>query len=120
MLHEDNADLLDCKMIVEGANNPTTFAADDIFEDKGIYVIPDLMANAGGVVASYFEWVQNLQHFRWDEREVNDKLGAVMRRAFREIATRADEEEQTPAHRRLRDRDRARRRGLPDARLRRD
>ena len=86
MLHEDNADLLDCKMIVEGANNPTTFAADDIFDDKGIYVIPDLMANAGGVVASYFEWVQNLQHFRWDEREVNDKLGAIMRRAYREVA----------------------------------
>jgi len=94
MLHEDNADLLECKMIVEGANNPTTFAADEIFDDKGIYVIPDLMANAGGVVASYFEWVQNLQHFRWDEREVNDKLGGVMRRAFREISTRADKEGQ--------------------------
>ncbi len=94
MLHEDNADLLECKMIVEGANNPTTFAADEIFDDKGIYVVPDLMANAGGVVASYFEWVQNLQHFRWDEREVNDKLGGVMRRAFREISTRADKEGQ--------------------------
>jgi len=93
MLHEDNADLLDCKMIVEGANNPTTFAADDIFNDKGIYVVPDLMANAGGVVASYFEWVQNLQHFRWDEREVNDKLGAVMRRAFREVNARAEQDE---------------------------
>ena len=90
MLHEDNADLLDCKMIVEGANNPTTFEADDIFNEKGIYVIPDLMANAGGVIASYFEWVQNLQHFRWDEREVNDKLGGVMRKAYREVAKRAE------------------------------
>ena len=95
MIHEDNADLLDCKMIVEGANNPTTFAADEILEGKGVYIIPDLMANAGGVVASYFEWVQNLQHFRWDEREVNDKLGAVMRRAYREVCARAEKEGQS-------------------------
>jgi len=52
--------------------------------------VPDVLANAGGVVASYFEWVQNLQHFRWDEREVNDKLGTIMRRAFREVAERAE------------------------------
>ena len=95
MIHEDNADLLNCKMIVEGANNPTTFTADEIFEEKGIYVIPDLMANAGGVVCSYFEWVQNLQHFRWDEREVNDKLGGIMRRAFREVSKRAEAEQQS-------------------------
>ena len=93
MLHKDNADLLSCKMMVEGANNPTTFEADAILEGNGVYVIPDLMANAGGVVCSYFEWVQNLQHFRWDEREVNDKLGAVMRRAYREVSKRAEEEE---------------------------
>jgi len=52
-------------------------------------VVPDVLANAGGVVVSYYEWVQNLQHFRWDEREVNDKLGTTMRRAYREVATRA-------------------------------
>jgi glutamate dehydrogenase (NAD(P)+) len=92
MIHEDNADLLNCKMIVEGANNPTTFTADQIFAEKGIYVIPDLMANAGGVVCSYFEWVQNLQHFRWDQREVNDKLGGIMRRAYREVSKRAESE----------------------------
>lgn len=93
MIHKDNADLMQCKMIVEGANNPTTFEADEILEDKGVYIVPDLMANAGGVVCSYFEWVQNMQHFRWDEREVNDKLGSVMRRAYREVANRAEAEQ---------------------------
>ena len=92
MIHESNADRMACKVLVEGANSPTTPAADSILRDKGVYVIPDVMANAGGVVVSYFEWVQNLQHFRWEEREVNDKLGTVMRRAYREVNGRAKEE----------------------------
>jgi glutamate dehydrogenase (NAD(P)+) len=92
MIHEHNADRMDCKVLVEGANSPTTPTADRILREKGVYVIPDVMANAGGVVVSYFEWVQNLQHFRWDEREVNDKLGTVMRRAYREVSARAKEE----------------------------
>ena len=92
MIHEGNADRIDCKVLVEGANSPTTPAADAILRDKDVYVIPDVMANAGGVVVSYFEWVQNLQHFRWDEREVNDKLGTIMRRAYREVASRSKEE----------------------------
>ena len=90
MIHAGNADLLNARMVVEGANCPTTPKADEILADKGVHVVPDVMANAGGVVVSYFEWVQNLQHFRWDEREVNDKLGTIMRRAYREVAARAE------------------------------
>jgi glutamate dehydrogenase (NAD(P)+) len=92
MIHDHNAHRMQCRMVVEGANSPTTPVADEILREKGVYVIPDVMANAGGVVVSYFEWVQNLQHFRWDEREVNDKLGNVMRRAYREVSSRASEE----------------------------
>jgi glutamate dehydrogenase (NAD(P)+) len=92
MIHEGNADRMQCRMVIEGANSPTTPAADRILADKGTYVIPDVMANAGGVVVSYFEWVQNLQHFRWEEREVNDKLGTIMRRTYREVSSRAKEE----------------------------
>jgi glutamate dehydrogenase (NAD(P)+) len=92
MIHEGNADRMETRMVIEGANSPTTPAADEILQGKGVYVIPDVMANAGGVVCSYFEWVQNLQHFRWDEREVNDKLGNIMRRAYREVSARAREE----------------------------
>jgi glutamate dehydrogenase/leucine dehydrogenase len=91
MIHRGNADRLRCRMIVEGANSPTTPVADEILADKGVMVIPDVMANAGGVVVSYFEWVQNLQHLRWEEREVNDRLGRIMRRAYREVAARAKE-----------------------------
>ena len=92
MIHESNADSVKARVVVEGANSPTTPKADDILNDKGVFVIPDVMANAGGVVVSYFEWVQNLQHFRWDEDEVNDRLGTIMRRAFREVSGRAKEE----------------------------
>ena len=93
MIHGDNAELLDCRMLLEGANSPTTPRADEILTDKGVFVVPDVLANAGGVVVSYFEWVQNLQHFRWDEREVNDKLGSLIRRAYRECAARARQDD---------------------------
>jgi len=88
MIHEGNADSLRCRMVIEGANSPTTPAADSILLDKGVQVIPDVMANAGGVVVSYFEWVQNLQHFRWDEDEVNARLGKILRRAYAEVSSR--------------------------------
>jgi glutamate dehydrogenase (NAD(P)+) len=91
MLHADNADRMRCRLVVEGANSPTTPRADEILTDKGVRIVPDVLANAGGVVVSYFEWVQNLQHFRWSEDEVNEKLGGVMRRAFREVAERAQD-----------------------------
>ena len=91
MIHEGNADRMPCRMLIEGANSPTTPAADSILNDKGVYIVPDVMANAGGVVVSYFEWVQNLQHFRWEEREVNDKLSTIMRRAYREVSACAKE-----------------------------
>ncbi len=92
MIHEHNAELMECKLLIEGANSPTTPTADRILREKGVSILPDVMANAGGVVVSYFEWVQNLQHFRWDEREVNDKLGTIMRRAYREVSSRAKED----------------------------
>ncbi|MDQ4144756.1 MAG: glutamate dehydrogenase [Actinomycetota bacterium] len=87
MIHHRNADRLRCKMVVEGANSPTTPAADDVLRERGIYVVPDVVANAGGVIGSYFEWVQNLQHFQWGEREVNEKLANQVRQAYRAVAT---------------------------------
>jgi glutamate dehydrogenase/leucine dehydrogenase len=89
MIHAENAHLLRCRVLLEGANSPTTPRADEILADNGVQVVPDVLANAGGVVVSYFEWVQNLQHVTWDEREVNDRLGTMMRRGFREVSARA-------------------------------
>jgi glutamate dehydrogenase (NAD(P)+) len=91
MIHERNAGDMNCRMMVEGANSPTTPRADEILNDKGVVIVPDVLANAGGVIVSYFEWVQNLQHFRWGEDEVNEKLSGIMRSAFREVAERAHE-----------------------------
>jgi len=93
MIHADNAHMLNTRCVIEGANSPTTPKADEILAERDVMVIPDVLANAGGVVVSYFEWVQNLQHFRWDEREVNDKLGTIMRRAYREVTSRAKEDD---------------------------
>ena len=77
-----NAPLLKTKMVVEAANNPTTPEADKILEDRGIRVIPDILANAGGVTGSYFEWAQNIQQFRWREQQFNDELQRAMQAAF--------------------------------------
>ena len=91
MIHKSNADRLRAKLVIEGANSPTTPAADQILADSGVHVIPDVMANAGGVIVSYFEWVQNLQHFRWDEDEVNERLRKIIQRAYREVSEKAEE-----------------------------
>ncbi|WP_025602552.1 Glu/Leu/Phe/Val family dehydrogenase [Burkholderia sp. WSM2230] len=79
---EKNAGKIKTKIVVEGANGPTTTAADDILRDRGILVIPDVVANAGGVTVSYFEWVQDFSSFFWTEDEINQRLERVMREAF--------------------------------------
>jgi glutamate dehydrogenase (NAD(P)+) len=82
---EVNAPRLQCRILAEGANGPTTPQADVLLRDKGIFVIPDILANAGGVVVSYFEWVQDLQNFFWTEDEVNSKLRDVLIKAFHQV-----------------------------------
>lgn len=90
-LTELNAGRVRAKLIVEGANGPTTPGADAIFEDRGITVVPDILANAGGVTVSYFEWVQGLQSFFWDEKDINSKLERIMVNAFEQVNTMAQE-----------------------------
>lgn len=84
-LRADNAPKVKARFIVEGANGPTTREADEILIECGIIVVPDILANAGGVVVSYLEWVQDLQQLFWDEAEVNKRLEAIMVRSFQEV-----------------------------------
>lgn len=85
VITEDNAHDLRCKIVVEAANGPTTPGGDDILRKRGIVCLPDIYTNGGGVTVSFFEWVQNLQNFKWSEAEVNAKLDNVMTDAFANI-----------------------------------
>jgi glutamate dehydrogenase (NAD(P)+) len=89
---QENADRLKCRLLVEGANGPTTHEADKILTEKGVLVIPDILANAGGVIVSYFEWVQDLQNFFWSEDEINKKLKEMLSRTFHEVLTSRQKE----------------------------
>jgi glutamate dehydrogenase (NAD(P)+) len=84
VVSEANADKVKARVIVEGANGPLTPAADEILEGNGVMILPDVLANAGGVVVSYFEWVQGLQEYFWKEEEVNARLNSIITRAFDE------------------------------------
>ena len=87
---EQNAYQVQCKVLCEGANGPTTWQADAIIDSKGIFTVPDILGNAGGVTVSYFEWVQDRQGFFWRESEVNERLLDVMERAFDEVVRYAE------------------------------
>src|SRR5581483_9088344 len=84
-IQKSNANRLRCKIVVEGANGPTSPEGDMILHDKGVLIVPDILANAGGVTVSYFEWVQGLMHLFWSEEEVNKRLETIMGRACDQV-----------------------------------
>jgi glutamate dehydrogenase (NAD(P)+) len=85
-----NADRIKARIVVEGANGPTTAVADEILADKRIFIVPDILANAGGVTASYFEWVQDRQGYFWKEAVVNEQLEAILRDSFDDVVRYAE------------------------------
>jgi glutamate dehydrogenase (NAD(P)+) len=91
VIHEENASRVKARFVVEGANGPTTPDGDAVLEDKGCVVVPDILANSGGVAVSYFEWVQDLQAYFWTEDEVNDRLKVLMEKAYADVSGLAAE-----------------------------
>lgn len=90
-----NADKIKANIIVEGANGPTTNIADKILSEKGTKIVPDILANSGGVIVSYFEWVQGIQSFFWDLKEINKNLKKIILKSFNEVNSSAKKEKST-------------------------
>ncbi|OGT54942.1 MAG: hypothetical protein A3E01_11715 [Gammaproteobacteria bacterium RIFCSPHIGHO2_12_FULL_63_22] len=90
VINGENAGKLRCRILAEGANGPTTPEADQILTDRGdIFVLPDILCNSGGVIVSYFEWVQDIQRFFWDEVEIRNRLNQILERSFEKMMARA-------------------------------
>ncbi|MGA7271794.1 MAG: Glu/Leu/Phe/Val dehydrogenase [Acidimicrobiia bacterium] len=92
VITKDNADDIQAQIIIEGANNPTNLDASDMLRDRGVFIVPDVLANAGGVTVSYFEWVQDVQKYFWSENEIVGRLREIMTRAFDDVASIANAE----------------------------
>jgi len=88
-IHVKNAGRLRCRILAEGANGPTDLEADVLLNDRGIFILPDILANAGGVIVSYFEWVQDLQNYFWNEKEIQERLTEVITQAFQRVLDRS-------------------------------
>lgn len=95
VLTKRNASRIRTKLVIEAANMPTTEEADQILHDRGITIIPDILANAGGVIVSYFEWVQNMQHYLWERKQVNTELRKLLSRAYKNVVAVATEKKMT-------------------------
>ena len=90
-INEDNVDAVKADIIVEGANAPTTPAVHEALVQRGVLIVPDILANAGGVTVSYFEWVQNIQQFSWEKERVDRELTGIMRKAYAAVSKVAGE-----------------------------